>query len=258
MLWACFSYSETVYTYDYTKNAADNALSWSMDSLFPEGIVDINGVVYRYTTVKNTSDDMKVHVQNKDARGSGYIFRETDDWSGLPSGTISKVVSLGNIPLEYFGEGSIDVEGTGSVIDSFVQYSYRIQPLEVVPEDVVYIPEDQPIEIYNVLDEEVLDDGVYENRYESEDEEQEERKEKAKKVAGKAIGIGNTAAQQAMMLALSNATNMNSYYAKAIDGGTYKENVNLVDTKLPENKRGLRNGLAQQIMHDRMVMEQYK
>ena len=257
MLLAGYSYSESVYTYDYTKNAAENGLSWSMDNLIPDGIVDINGVIYRYTTVKNTSDDMKVHVQNKNAIGAGYIFRETDDWSGLPSGTINKVVPLNNIPLEYFGEGSIDVEGTGSVINQFVQYSYRIQPLEEVPQDLPLIPEDQPIEIYNALDDESLKSEEYKAKY-SDEQKEEERKEKAKKAASKAVGIGSTAAQQAMMAALTSATNISSYYAKAIDGGVYKENVNLEDKKLPENKRGLRNGLAQQIMHDRMVMEQYK
>jgi hypothetical protein len=50
---------------------------------------------------------------------------------------------------------------------------------------------------------------------------------------------------------------MNSYYSASIPGGTYKESVVLVDKKLPENKRGLRNGLAQQILHEKMVDMQY-
>ena len=56
---------------------------------------------------------------------------------------------------------------------------------------------------------------------------------------------------------MSVAINMNSYYAATINGGTYTDSVGLVDTQLPENKQGLRNGLAQQILHDKMIEMQY-
>lgn len=254
---AGYSYSEPVYTYDYTKNAAQNSLTWSMDNLIPEGIVDINGVVYRYTTVKQTEDDMLVHIQNKNALGTGYIFRETDDWSGLPGGTINKVVPVNNIPLEYFGDGSIEVEGNGTVTNQTVKYSYRLQPLEPIT-TLDFIPEVPEYEIYNALEDENLKSEQADAEYADEEESQEERKEKAKKIAEKAIGIGNTAAQQAMMLALTSATDMTSYYNATINGGVYRDSMELVDKKLPENKRGLRNGLAQQILHDKMVNSQYR
>ena len=62
-----------------------------MGNILPSGSgLDINGLIYRYKTVKNTEDDMKVHIGNKNADGAGYIFRETDDWSGVPSNTILK------------------------------------------------------------------------------------------------------------------------------------------------------------------------
>jgi hypothetical protein len=32
----------------------------------------------------------------------------------------------------------------------------------------------------------------------------------------------------------------------------------LVDGKIPENKRGLRNGLAQQVLHEQMMELQYQ
>jgi hypothetical protein len=54
-----------------------------------------------------------VHVGNKNANGSGYIFRETDDWSGMPSNTIVKSFNLSNIPATNWGTGSIEVEGEG-------------------------------------------------------------------------------------------------------------------------------------------------
>jgi len=54
------------------------------------------------------------------------------------------------------------------------------------------------------------------------------------------------------------ATNLNNYYAANIDGGVYRETTKLVDSKLPDNKRALRNNLAQQKLHKQMVDEQWK
>ena len=65
-------------------------------------------------------------------------------------------------------------------------------------------------------------------------------------------------AQSQLLQSMNMAINMNSYYSASIDGGTYKEPITLVDTQLPENKQGLRNGFAQQLLHEKMVEMQYK
>ncbi|NDH21851.1 MAG: hypothetical protein EBY46_11265, partial [Rhodobacteraceae bacterium] len=49
----------------------------------------------------------------------------------------------------------------------------------------------------------------------------------------------------------------NLYLNKTIQGGQYTESVTLVDGKLEENKQGLRNGLAQQLLHEQMIEMQY-
>ena len=55
-----------------------------MQNILPQQAgLTVGNVIYKYTAVKNEQDDMLVHVQNEDALGDGYIFRETDDWSGL-------------------------------------------------------------------------------------------------------------------------------------------------------------------------------
>ena len=78
-----YSYSEPYY-YGASGNAASTALSWGMPSVLPDiAGLDVNGLLYRYTTVKNPEDDMKVHVGNHNANGDGYTFRETDDWLSL-------------------------------------------------------------------------------------------------------------------------------------------------------------------------------
>jgi len=50
----------------------------------------------------------------------------------------------------------------------------------------------------------------------------------------------------------------NSYLQTSIPGGVYKENIQLVDTKINDNKKGLRNGFAQQILHELMISSQYE
>ena len=58
---------------------------------------------------------MKVHIGNKNANGDGYMFRKTDDWSGVPGNTIVRTFTFRNVPSALWGDGSIEVEGEGSV-----------------------------------------------------------------------------------------------------------------------------------------------
>lgn len=258
MLWASYSYSEP-YEYGTTGNVA-GTYTWNMSDYMPDyPVIDINAVIYQYTTQKNTADDMLVYIQNKDTAGSGYIFRETDDWSGLPSGTINKFVPVDNISASRFGEGSIEVEGVGKVTQQTVKYNYRIDMAEVPEPDVItYAIPEVTIDVYNVLEDDSVSSVQADSKpLEEQSSDDKDKKEKAEKAAEKAIGIGNTAAQQAMMAALTQVT-LASYTAVTIKGGTYKEYVTLNDSKLPENKRGLRNNLAQQILHIKMVDSQYE
>ena len=92
---SCYSYSNDT-VYGSTSNAAANGYRWVMTNVLPQQLgLTVGNVIYQYTTVKNTDDDMVVSVQNENARGEGYIFRSVDDWSGLPGNSINKVVPAG-------------------------------------------------------------------------------------------------------------------------------------------------------------------
>src|SRR5210317_596694 len=129
---APYSYSDSITPYyGQTGNAAANGLMWNMDNVFPTPPgLEVNAVLYNYTIQKQIQDSVTVNVQNKNANGTGYIFRETDEWKpGSLGGTqINKVIGLPNVPREYWGDGSIDVTGNGSVSDPSVIYSYRVDP----------------------------------------------------------------------------------------------------------------------------------
>ena len=57
---------------------------------------------------------------------------------------------------------------------------------------------------------------------------------------------------------MSYTDDMNAYYAAELDGGSYADTTVLVDGKLPENQRGLRNGLAQQVLYEQIIDLQYE
>ena len=277
LFWACYSLSE--YVYGTTGNAANTGLTWGMPDLFPESnSLSINGVFYQYTPEKNKADDMLVHVQNKKVDGSGYIFRETDDWSGRTGGIpINKVIGVANVPQELWGDGSIEVEGTGTVADASVVYSYKYDNTCATPLSAPSCPgyaaailktlPTQTTEVYNALEDtnvkDVLDDKteLAENEKESEEEEADEdndRLEKALSAVDNNVLLANAVAQAQMMDALALAINIDSYYLKDLEGGVYEETQTLSSEQMPDNKKGARVGLAQQVKHNQMVDMQYK
>lgn len=238
--------------------------------------LEISGVLYNYTTIKTPSDPMLVHVQNEDTQG-GYIFRETDDWTGLPGNTISKYVPVELSPASRWGRGSIEVDGLGQVTDPRVIYTYRFDPCGDPQSDpscdgyVPPIPVIPEIQIYSALDDSAVDDALEETNpelYEDEDEdttdeeteeeEVEERIEEALAAAQNAVALATGTSQEVIMASMNGLVNLSAYYNKSLAGGSYPETRELEDSILPENPRGLRNGLAQQLLHEEMVSSQYE
>lgn len=268
-----YSYSEP-YTYGATSNAASNALSWAMDSILPSiGGVDINGLLYRYTTVKDPDADMKVHVGNHNASGDGYTFRETDDWSGVPGNTIVKSFPLSNIPASTWGTGFVEVEGEGTVKDAVVIYNYRldkcydpqsdptcagyVKPMPVLPEVIVYdaLEDDAVVDTLEAEEFKYDEDGKL--ILDEEEEEEETRIEMGLTASANALTLFKAQNQGDIILALNKQTNINMYYNAKINGGTLNDAAGLKDGTIPDNKKALRNNLAQQVLHEKMVDMQY-
>ena len=270
-----YSYSDTVY--GSTSNAATNGYNWVMTNILPQQAgLTVGNVVYRYTTIKNTSDDMVVHVQNENALGEGYIFRSSDDWSGLPGNTINKVVPVNNIDISYWGNGSIQVDGFGTVEDASVIYTYQYDPCfdpQTDPACPGYIaPVDYSLEalVYEE-DQRYIQDELDRKKTILDDEEEQEEADRKAILAKKRretderlevlLGFVNTDAlsqEQLIRHGQLTATNsLSSSYYTAIPGGTYQETIALIDSKLPDAKKGLRVNLATQILHQKMVDLQY-
>lgn len=278
----CYSESITPYFGTTGNAAADQAMRWSMGNVLPEPPgVNVNGVFYSYTPEKVTEDDFKVTIGNEKV-GGGTIWSDTEDWSGNPGGIeVRKVIGLPNVPKELWGDGYIETEGTGTVEDATVIYSYQVNPCydpQFDPNCPGYVAPKPPvievtIEIYDATQDENVNlnsdenkEEVYEEEKVAENDKEDEDKEKEKKemrleAALSAVDNSELFAQslaQAQILAQINAVvNMTSYTTANIPGGIYKEDVKLIDTKIDDNKQGLRNGLAQQILHEEMVSMQY-
>lgn len=275
--WASLSHSEP-YTYGASDNVASGGLSWVMENVIPNipGL-DISGVFYQYTIDKDPEDDALVHVQNENALGSGYIFQETDDWSGLEGNTITKGVPVSNIPLKYWGVGSIEVEGEGSISDASVVYSYRVNQCadpQSNPSCDGYVPPVTPVSIQETETYDALEDDAYaiatrktDQEYQedkgsteeqSDDKERKARLERGLAASKNALALANGISQDAIIASMGYTSDVSAYYAKQLEGGTYTDVVTLVDGKIPENRRGLRNGLAQQILHEQIIDLQYQ
>jgi hypothetical protein len=247
-----------------------------MQNVLPDVIgLDVNAVIYKYTTVKDPHSDMLVHVQNKDATGTGYIFRETDNWSGLPGNTISKVVAVNNVPSTRWGDGSIEVEGSGSVIDANVVYSYRVDycfdpqtdpscpgyktPVPVIQYDVYDATKDDSVsDALSATDRDLIDDEAKKSDDDEEEKDEKDRLQRRLSATKNALALVSGINQQALILAMTQYSQMAAFSAPRIRGGVYRDALQLQDSTLPDNRRGLRNNLAQQLLHKKMVDAQYK
>jgi hypothetical protein len=250
-----------------------------MSNVLPQAAgLQVNNVVYRYTTEKNTEDDMLVHVQNENAQGEGYIFRSSDDWSGLPGNTISKTIPVGSIPLDFWGDGSIEVEGFGTVLEPEVYYTYQYLPCNS--------PQDNPscegyIDPLTLIPEQEIDTSSEEYiqaeldrksnlKAQQEEEEKEARDKMAKSMEkkvresledmlGLSLGAGLQKEQDTLLHNALVATNyLPRNYLVAINGGEYPDAEPLKDSKLPDSKKGLRVGLASELKHQQLVDLQYE
>jgi len=268
-----YSYSDP-YTYGATGNAASASLGWGMDSILPSiAGVDINGLMYRYTTVKDPDADMKVHVGNLNANGDGYIFRETDDWSGVAGNTIVKSFPVSNIPASNWGTGSIEVEGEGSVEDAVVIYSYRVDKCYDPQSDpscagyVKPMPELPEVVVYDALEDDAVTDTLEAEEFQydedgkvivdEEEEEEDTRIEMGLTASANALTLFKSQGQDDIIMSINQQTNIAMYYNANINGGTLNDAAGLQDGTIPDNKKALRNNLAQQILHEQMVDMQY-
>jgi len=278
LAYCSFSYSDPATVYGQTPNAAATGLAWGMQTLLPQQAgLTVSGVIYQYTTIKNTEDDMLVHVQNEDLQGPGYIFRETDDWSGRPGNTINKLVPIPLVPLQRWGPGSIEVEGQGSVTDPLVIYNYQYDPCFDPQSDPscpgykteVLLEVLDPLQyVKDPLDDELIQEELDKKAEKDDDEEEEEDREamfeKMAKLSELEQVLGGVNAVLIDIQAQQKHTELMAMnyippqYYNALDGKTYQDTIGYPANQLPDSGASKRVGLAQELLHQEMVDSQFK
>ncbi len=265
------------YSFGYTPNAALNGLEWSMNQgvLGAHGIggMDISGVIYTYNPIKELEDDFVVTVEN-DRVGGGFVFQDTEDWSGKYPIRIKKVIPLAYTPIAVFGDGRIRTSGTGTIEDASVMYIYRFDPcfdpqsdpncpgyVKPKPPPLPEVPDYDALQDESVAiaqketDRELLEEE--EAKEEEEEEDEEEEMEMLLATTENALAIANGISQSILMATINQATNINSYYVAQIPGKIYRESIVLQDKDIVDNRRAFRS-LGQDKLMNQMIEEQYK
>lgn len=226
----------------------------------------VGNVIYSYTVTKDTSADLLVHVQNSDLLDpSSYIFRSTDDWSGLPGNSIRKVVPT-SLSIDRLGPGSIVTEGFGTVSSANVTYTYQYDPCFIVVSGCPGFVEPPAPSVewtdpftLDMLEAPPLPSSLEEEEEPSEEPSEEEPSEESlEKLLG---GVNDSLLVTSANVAAAEMIAMNvlptSYYS-SIPGGRYTETIQYSSDQMPSNVNALRVGLAQQIKHQEMVQMQYQ
>ena len=277
------SYSAADTTYGVTNNAINDGLTWSPVDVLPDFSspnvsLQVNGVTYYYVMTKDPTSNATVYVRNEDAINGGYVFEEVDDWSGLPGNSILKNFRFAGIPGEQWGEGSITVDGDGSISDASVIYLYRMDVTEpdiictnplISPEcpgflDALYKylegleyvdPEDEFYEYWV----EMQEDREIENKDDKIEivEDEEEDLEKSMQTDPNVGGFVDGFIQQGLIEQLANDPLIQPYYVVDYhEVLVYEDTLQIEDTVLPDNNRAMRQ-LASDAKHYSMVRSQY-
>jgi hypothetical protein len=243
-----------------------------MTQILPEYAgLEINGLVYQYTTVKEADDAMVVTVANENVNG-GYIFRDTEDWSGVPGNTIRKKFILPNSLAELWGDGSITWTGEGDVTDASILYSYKYDtcfdpqsdPSCPGYEEEVEVPEIPFVDPLN--DEFVIMQMEQQAKIDEEQEEEDRRRRQRESTIESAIEkvlgdgtnpkLADEALEAAKLLELYRVLPTNYY--NPLDGGEYLETIKLNGGEIQDNLQGRRANFAQQLLHEKMINLQYE
>ena len=275
------SYSAADTVYGVTNNAVNDGLSWSPVDVLPDFSspsvsLQVNGVTYYYVMSKDPASDATVYIRNDDAINGGYVFEEVDDWSGLPGNSILKNFRFDGIPGEQWGNGSITVDGDGTVSDASVIYLYRmdidetniictnpladpncpgfLDALYKYLEGLEYVdPEDEFYEYWV----EMQEGRQIENEKVEIVENEEEDLEKSMQTDPDVGGFIDGFAQQGVLERLANDPLIQPYYVVDYpEVLVYEDTLQLEDTSLPDNNRALRQ-LASDAKHYSMVRSQY-
>ena len=276
LLLSC-SFSVHAYSFGYTPNVAISGLEWTMTPTYlgSNGIdgMDVSGITYKYTPIKNKEDDYIVTLEN-DKVGGGYVFQDVQDWSQREGGIeVRRTIALPYTPIAIFGDGRLKQEGTGSIEGADVRYIYRFNPCfdpqsdpncpgykKPPPPKLPDIPDYDALQDESVaIAQKETDRELLEDEQADKDDEEEDEESLELKLADttNALTIANEVSQSAILKQLNNVTNLTNYYVYTIPDNYYPDSVALQGGTIVDNRKALRS-LSQDARMNEMIEEQYK
>ena len=239
--------------------------------------MEINGIIYQYTAVKDKESDFTVTVQNE-KEGGGYVFQDKEDWSQKYGMTIRKSFALPYTPLAIFKEdgGAIVTTGTGSVVNPQVVYLHRFNRCfdpQSDPNCTGYVtplpPKPPEFDMYDALEDEFVEEATKETdqdlidkeekeKEESEEKEEEEDLEILLAVGDNPLTMGDDFTQSSIIAQMNAALNISSYYAAKIPSIVYNEPLVMKEQKSLGNSKRILRSLGQDQLHNQMVEAQYQ
>ena len=234
----------------------------------------VNSVNYSYTAVKQKEDPFVVNVQNLNASGNGYIFRSTDNWSGLAGNNITKTIPVDSISIKYWGRGEIATDGQGLVLNPTVRYGFTYDTCSntpvVDPKCPGYKPNIPEVKTSDSTEDDYVKQVLGTKYVVGEIEEEERLRELLKpgvaapkkpivvnKTIQNVLLTAEAAANASAFESLNNIQNLDQYTSKEIFGGVYADALKFPEKALQDNPRGRRLNMSQQVLHNSLTDMQY-
>ena len=265
----CYSYSYSEVVYQKSPNVVVDGLTWTMTNILPQYTgLTVTGVTYGYTVNKRTEDPFAVTIQNQNKRDGGYVFRQHDDWTGLPGTTLVRTVPT-NSDISLWGPGEIVTSGFGTLSRVSVNYNYRYDTCNTASPTDPRCP-NYKYRFDTATDPLSLD---YVQAYlqtkatlETDETRESNRLFTENAATQKSPKLNNASAnriltqqaqQQAQsLLALNNIPGFASY-SQQIPGGVYTELIKYPLKVLPDAKSSRLLSASQERLHNRLVDLQY-
>ena len=241
----------------------------------------IEAIYHEYKITKPEYANATVNIKNEYANGTGYIYEHSDNWNGIEGNTKKRYDPIASSLGMLWGDGSISVDGTGSLTDVSILYHYKFDPCAVPLSDpscegyqdalLKYLMDNNLINNNPSIDDPYYSDIVQfqldkkieqeelelaEAKIEEEAEEEVTLEDALSVTDGAASIIDDPAKQLKMLQEMSGVAKIEMYYQVSIDGGIYQDIIVLDDGDIKDNWKALKH-LNQNSVHRKMVREQY-
>ena len=261
----CPGYAEAYYLYQcgldplYDRNCDGYAEAYAQENILNEETASTPETISSTSTETVPVTDPE-EIGKPSATGDSTVDGILDDLSASPTVAVVVAEPVADVAPEPNQEESTQEE---QMEEELASLEVELDQAETESDESSSESDGDNSESSDESEGETSDGG------DSESEKKDSKKEKMKKAIAKraaslaermsaAATLEAQQAAQAQVLALINYVPDFNTYQRQLNGGYLPDAAGYPDTQVPESRRGLRNGLAQQLLHEKMVEMQYE